>query len=566
MDMTGKVLRDRYEIEELIGSGGMARVYKARCRQLNRYVAIKVLREELKDDKEFVEKFKTEALAAASLTHPNIVSVFDSGEEDGIYYFVMEYVDGYTLKQYIARKGALDWKEACNITLGIYSAIEHAHKNNIVHRDIKPHNIMLNSDGVVKVTDFGIARAVSSSTIVRGGNIIGSVHYFSPEQARGAASTFKSDIYSIGIVFYEMLTGRVPFDANDPFNVAKMQVEQTPIEPKRLNESIPKSINAVVMRALAKKPEERYNNVTEMINAIKNAIDVANTYGDDTFAAAVHDDFDETTEVPVVISNENKNSGKKEKKEKKSEPKDKSSMILGVVIGIVIVVGAIMGITLSNGFTGEKKHVISFVGQNFEDVEEEYKDSKIYNIVLDEEEFSDEYDEGVIMDQTPEAGSRYTENELPLTIRVVVSSGTGIKMKDYIGEDGLETEYKLSRDGYDVEIKERSSDKYDEGLIIRTIPQAGNALRQGDRIILYVSTGPEEDNSTDEPKPDDTQQKPEDESEKPGNGNESTTNPQPSGNDEGSENNTGTGNQPPSNVPDHGTSTTKPSDNPYEGL
>ena len=566
MDMTGKVLRDRYEIEELIGSGGMARVYKAKCRQLNRYVAIKVLREELKDDKEFVEKFKTEALAAASLTHPNIVSVFDSGEEDGIYYFVMEYVDGYTLKQYIARKGALDWKEACNITLGICSAIEHAHKNNIVHRDIKPHNIMLNSDGVVKVTDFGIARAVSSSTIVRGGNIIGSVHYFSPEQARGAASTFKSDIYSIGIVFYEMLTGRVPFDANDPFNVAKMQVEQTPIEPKRLNESIPKSINAVVMRALAKKPEERYNNVTEMINAIKNAIDVANTYGDDTFAAAVHDDFDETTEVPVVISNENKNSGKKEKKEKKSEPKDKSSMILGVVIGIVIVVGVIMGITLSNGFSGEKKQVISFVGQNFEEIEEEYKDSKIYNIVLDEEEFSDEYDEGVIMDQTPEAGSRYTENELPLTIRVVVSSGTGVKMKDYIGEDGLETEYKLSRDGYDVEIKERSSDKYDEGLIIRTIPQAGNALRPGDRIILYVSTGSEEDSSTDEPKPDDTQQKPEGDSEKPENGHESTTNPQPSGNDEGSGNNSGTGNPSSSNTTDHGTSTTKPSDNPYEGL
>ncbi len=485
MDMIGKVLHDRYEIEELIGSGGMARVYKAKCRQLNRHVAIKVLREELKDDREFVEKFKTEALSAASLTHPNIVSVFDSGEEDGIYYFVMEYVEGYTLKQYISRRGLLEWREACNITLGICNAIEQAHRNNIVHRDIKPHNIMMNSDGVVKVTDFGIAKAVSSSTIVRGGNIIGSVHYFSPEQARGASSTFKSDIYSIGIVFYELLTGRVPFDANDPFNVAKMQVEQSPIEPKRLNENVPRSVNSVVMRALAKKPEERYNSVTEMIAAIKNAISIASTYGDQGFDEEVVEDFDNTTEVPVVIVDEKDNKNNQDKESKNN----KVSVIFGVVFGVVIIIAAVLGIYFATAEPEPNLEVMDFVGESYDDIKSMYKDTYIF---IKEESYDEDFEIGEIINQTPEAGEIYTEKDVPITIEVVVNVKKGEQMEDFVGEDAESVKYLLEKQGYDVEIREKTSEEVEAGLIIKTNPEKGIIIEKGDRIVLFMSSGAEE--------------------------------------------------------------------------
>lgn len=496
MDLVGKVLRDRYEIIELIGSGGMARVYKAKCRQLNRYVAIKVLRDELKDDTEFVDKFKTEALSAASLTHPNIVSVFDSGEEDGIYYFVMEFVDGYTLKQYVSRKGVLEWREACNIILGICSAIEQAHRNNIVHRDIKPHNIMLNSDGVVKVTDFGIAKAVSSSTIVRGGNIIGSVHYFSPEQARGAASTFKSDIYSIGIVFYELLVGRVPFDANDPFNVAKMQVEQIPIEPKRMNENVPHTINMVVMRALSKKPEDRYNSVSDMISALKNAISLADTIGDTKFEDLPTENFDNTAEVPVVIDEPEVVASKKEK----NKAKFSISAILGVLIGIIIIASVGAATMFSGKPKAEIVTVENFIGKNYEELVEEYKNNPTYEFEIYQEQYSDEYEAGIIIKHTPNVDKEYTTDDLPITVKCTLSKGSGVKMPDYSGKVGTDIEYELLRDGYRVEIKERPSDEFEEGLIVMTIPSPDDIIEDDDKIILYVSSGPEdEEEAPDDP-------------------------------------------------------------------
>jgi len=496
MDLIGKVLRDRYEIEELIGSGGMARVYKAKCRQLNRYVAIKVLREELKDDTEFVDKFKTEALSAASLTHPNIVSVFDSGEDEGIYYFVMEYVEGYTLKQYISRHGALEWREACNITIGICNAIEQAHKNNIVHRDIKPHNIMLNLDGVVKVTDFGIAKAVSSSTIVRGGSIIGSVHYFSPEQARGASSTFKSDIYSIGIVLYELLTGRVPFDANDPFNVAKMQVEQNPIEPKRLIESIPRSVNAVVMRALAKKPEERYNSVTEMIAAIKNAVSLANNFGDAGFEEAEKENFDDTAEVPVVIVDEPASNKKSDnsKNTKNNEKINKVSMYAGVGIGILIVIIVFLVSVFSKPSENVPKSttfvVDDFVGKDCETVILRYSDGETYTFIT-KEGYDENFEEGEIISQEPEAGTNIKDDEKPVSITIVKNTPEEIVMGNYVGKDGEAIKEMLEDRGFVVEIKENYSDSTEKGLIIYTIPEANFELKPGSKIRLYVSMGPE---------------------------------------------------------------------------
>ena len=231
--MIGKVLGNRYEIVEKIGGGGMSIVYKAKCRVLNRYVAIKILRDELTSDPDFVEKFKQESLSAASLTHPNIVNIYDTGIEGDIYYIVMEYVKGETLKNYINRKGRLSEQETIKISRQVAEALKHAHSKNIVHRDIKPHNILITEEGIVKVTDFGIARAATSSTINNTSNVIGSVHYFSPEQARGGYVDEKSDIYSLGIVMYEMITGVVPFDADNHISVAMKQIQEKPIPPSQ---------------------------------------------------------------------------------------------------------------------------------------------------------------------------------------------------------------------------------------------------------------------------------------------------------------------------------------------
>ena len=220
MNLEGRLLGNRYEILENIGNGGMATVYKAKCHVLNRYVAVKVLRDEFTTDGEFVKRFNTEAQSAASLTHPNIVSVYDVGSEGDIHYIVMELIKGKTLKEIINEDGALSWKWSVNVAIQIASALETAHKNNIIHRDIKPHNIIITEDGIAKVTDFGIAKAVSNSTITAFGTTIGSVHYFSPEHARGGYTDAKSDLYSLGVVLYEMVTGQVPFNADTPVSVA----------------------------------------------------------------------------------------------------------------------------------------------------------------------------------------------------------------------------------------------------------------------------------------------------------------------------------------------------------
>ena len=272
MNLVGKILGNRYEILEKIGEGGMATVYKARCNILKRYVAVKVLRDEFTTDEEFIKRFNTEAQAAASLTHPNIVSIYDVGHEDNIYYIVMELVQGKTLKEIINQDGVLPWKWSVNIAIQVASALETAHRNNIVHRDIKPHNIIITEDGIAKVTDFGIAKAVSNSTITAFGTTIGSVHYFSPEHARGGYTDAKSDIYSLGVVMYEMLTGRVPFDADTPVSIALKHMQEKPIEPIKLNPSIPFAVNKIIMKAMEKEISQRYQSATEMLKDLSMAL------------------------------------------------------------------------------------------------------------------------------------------------------------------------------------------------------------------------------------------------------------------------------------------------------
>ncbi len=272
MEMIGKVLGNRYEIKELIGTGGMATVYKAFDKLLNRNIAVKILKDEFANDAEFLKRFQVEAQAAASLTHTNIVSIYDVGDENNLHYIVMELVNGKTLKELIKERGRLEWKDAVKIASQIASGLEQAHKNHIIHRDIKPHNIILTRDGIAKITDFGIAKAVSNSTINAFGSTVGSVHYFSPEHARGGYTDEKSDIYSLGVVLYEMLTGKLPFDAETPVGVAVKHLQETPIEPSELVPEIPLGVNNIVVKAMQKDVNSRYSSASAMFSDLQKTL------------------------------------------------------------------------------------------------------------------------------------------------------------------------------------------------------------------------------------------------------------------------------------------------------
>ena len=270
MIKTGMFISDRYEIMDKVGSGGMADVYKAKCHRLNRYVAIKILKPEYSNDKNFVAKFRAEAQSAAGLSHPNIVNVYDVGDDDGLYYIVMELVEGITLKRFIERKEKLEVKEAVGIAIQIAQGMEAAHQNHIIHRDIKPQNIIISRDGKVKVTDFGIAKAATSNTVTQ--NAIGSVHYLSPEQARGGYSDEKSDIYSLGVTLYEMLTGKVPFVGDNTVSVALLHIQSEAVPVRELNPIVPISVEKIVQKCMQKKPERRYLSASELIADLKRSI------------------------------------------------------------------------------------------------------------------------------------------------------------------------------------------------------------------------------------------------------------------------------------------------------
>ena len=267
----GMFLADRYEILEQIGNGGMSDVYKAKCHKLNRYVAIKVLKPEFSQDTSFVSKFRVEAQSAAGLSHPNVVNVYDVGEENGIHYIVMELVEGITLKKYIEKRGKLPYKEAVSIAIQVANGMEAAHKHHIVHRDIKPQNIIISKEGKVKVTDFGIAKAATSSTI-NSSAAMGSVHYMSPEQARGGYSDERSDIYSFGITLYEMLTGKVPFDGDTTVAVAVQHIQDAIPAPSEIAEDVPLSVDKIVLKCTQKKTERRYQTVSDLIADLKKSL------------------------------------------------------------------------------------------------------------------------------------------------------------------------------------------------------------------------------------------------------------------------------------------------------
>ena len=490
MNLVGKVIGNRYEILEKIGEGGMATVYKARCNILKRYVAVKVLREEFTTDEEFIRRFNTEAQAAASLTHPNIVSIFDVGHEDNVYYIVMELVQGKTLKEIINEDGVLPWKWSVNIVIQVASALETAHKNNIVHRDIKPHNIIITEDGIAKVTDFGIAKAVSNSTITAFGTTIGSVHYFSPEHARGGYTDAKSDLYSLGVVMYEMVTGKVPFDADTPVSVALKHMQEEPEEPIEVNPNLPTAVNKIIMRALKKDTTLRYQTASEMLIDLRKALkDPEGDFVDDT-------EYDPTASTQVINTNMYKN-----KKESVEEQKDKKQGKLKTFIknhkGLSIFIGLILLFVISLGGTmlvlnltnPPEVDMPNVVGLSEEEARKEIENVKL-KFEVEKEEYNKDVPEGYVISQDPTYMERFSKVKQGSTVKVIISKGQEkTTVPKVIGMKKDEAVKALEDAKLKVEIVEETSKKVEEGYVISQETDANTDAFAGDTVKIHVSTG-----------------------------------------------------------------------------
>ncbi|MCI8362845.1 MAG: Stk1 family PASTA domain-containing Ser/Thr kinase [Clostridia bacterium] len=491
MDLVGKFIGNRYEIIEKIGNGGMATVYKAKCHVLNRYVAVKVLKDEYTTDAEFIRRFNAEAQSAAGLTHANIVSVYDVGHEDNIYYIVMELIQGKTLKQIINQDGSLPWKWSVNIAIQIASALEAAHRNNIVHRDIKPHNIIITEDGIAKVTDFGIAKAVSNSTITAFGTTIGSVHYFSPEHAKGGFTDAKSDLYSLGVVMYEMLTGRVPFDADTPVSVALKHMQEKPVEPIKLNPSIPFAVNQIIIKAMEKEPSLRYQNATEMIKDLGMAL--KNPEG------KFVEEIDDTMRTRVINMPEEKETTRKNKKKKnklaryfEEHPKAKIPVIiLSCIVLFILTIFITKG--LMDMGTVRDVPIPELVGKTEEEIKDLFKNTKFtYEIIG--EEYDSEIEEGKVISQEPKYRKNYTIKENS-KFQIVISKGTKIVEMIKVEGEKIEDARRMIEEldaNLEIEIIEEESTKVEEGIVLKQSIQKGEQVQAGIKITLTVSKAKEQ--------------------------------------------------------------------------
>lgn len=485
MSLEGKIIGNRYEVLEKIGIGGMATVYKAKDNILKRNVAVKVLRDEFTTDEEFIKRFNTEAQAAASLTHPNIVSIYDVGHEDNLYFIVMELIQGKTLKQIITEDGVLPWKWSINIAIQIASALEIAHKNNIVHRDIKPHNIIITEDGVAKVTDFGIAKAVSNSTITAFGTTIGSVHYFSPEHARGGYTDAKSDIYSLGVVMYEMMTGRVPFDADTPVSIALKHMQEKPVEPIKLNPSIPYAVNKIIMKAMQKEVALRYSSATEMLKDLNAAL--KNPDGN-TVMPDQNIENSYTQRIPTIQGGEKMN--QKERKVNAFFKKHKKAIMIAIIVLIVIlipVIGFYGTQAILNVGRAKDVKLPNLVGKTIEEAEQELNKSKLK--IEKKEEFNSEIEAGRIISQNPPFIENYTVKENS-TVEVVVSKGTEMtKVPKIIGMEYEEAEEEIKKYNLQAEKIDKVSKTVEKGIVIEQEPAENTEIKAGEKVKIYVSCG-----------------------------------------------------------------------------
>ncbi len=512
----GQMINNRYEILEEIGGGGMAVVYKAKCHVLHRIVAVKVLRPEYTQDEEFVRKFKLEAQAAASLSHPNIVGIYDVGNDGDIYYIIMEYVEGVTLKDLIKERGALSHKETVRIGAQICDALAIAHANKIIHRDVKPHNILVTKNGQVKVTDFGIARAVTAQTVTLTGSIIGSVHYFSPEQARGGIVGAKSDIYSLGIVLYEMISGKLPFDGESPISVALKHIQNDPVPPMTVNPNVPKSMNDIILKALNKDENRRFGNILELKHDLVKSLQVPEgwyeeepemaagfgaafgeeedlqAYKDTTRRRIEEDDDDEEDEdeeeeyVPVK-----KKKAKKKKKKKNGEGLSLPAKIgIGIALALLLMALGYFGFSMAQrALKVPEAEVPKIVGMTLEEAEEELAKSNL-KLEVEETVFDDEVEEGRIISQDPEEG---TKVKVENPIRVVVSGGQEmVEVPQVTNEDLKTAQLMLEKEGLQVgQVKEEYSSEVQENKVIRQTPEAGESVVTNTIVDLVISKGKE---------------------------------------------------------------------------
>ena len=492
-----KLLMGRYELVEKIGEGGMAVVYKAKDRLLNRYVAVKILRPEYTRDAQFVDSFRRESQAAAGLESPNIISIYDVGREGNIHFIVMEYIDGMSLSDVIKVEAPMDYKAAIAITKQIASALSVAHSHNIIHRDIKPHNIMMKSDGTAKLGDFGIAKAVSDSTLTETSKIIGSVHYFSPEQARGSYVDERSDIYSLGIILYEMLTGKVPFDGDNPVQVALMHINDEIIPPSKLVPGIPPQLEKIVMKATDKFQTNRYASADEMLEDLNSIEFVSNTIGDQAVFAqpdltqTIYEARNEDLSAVGYGNNDDDDYEEEEKPEKKGKKKKKKgALIAGVIIALIALgAGAFAGWYY---FLREEPvkmvEVPEVTGMTYSQAKELLK-AKGLEIERGDDVKSDTYDKGEVVSQDPDKGEEVEEGS---TVTVNISAGAETaQVPNMIGKYySSDTVTVLKSNNFDEgDIKYEKSDDFEEGQIIDQDPKAGTTREVGTKINLTVCSG-----------------------------------------------------------------------------
>lgn len=494
--MIQRVLDQRYELQEQIGGGGMADVYKAKDLLLNRPVAVKILHDQFKSDTEFIDKFNREAQAAARLSHPNIVNIYDVGVMDDAHYIVMEYVPGRTLKDKIKQEGHLSVTEALTVAKGIASALSHAHANNLVHCDIKPHNILMMPDGSAKVADFGIARAVTESTMTYTGNVVGSVHYFSPEQAKGTMITPKSDVYALGVVLYEMLTGTLPFTGETPVSVAMKHLQEEPVPVRQLDPSIPPVVEAIVARAMSKDPAMRPE-ASEIVKDIQQAEQMVGSgmgYAatqPDPFATQVLPRMDEP--MPSRRDMRSMPSGYDyDEPEPESSVFKSKKFIAGLIL--VLFMGFFVGAFLSYGkfWSTEEVIVPDVTGKQMTLARQILEDKKLrVNVV---ETFDASVPAGTVVSQDPEGGAKVKEERL-ITIHVS-KGGESLEMPDLKGLNKSDAEAKLKKMGLKVgSVYERNSDE-EAGTVIATDPKAGSKITKGQSVDITVSKGKKETKNT----------------------------------------------------------------------
>ncbi len=494
--MIGKVLGGRYEIIEKVGDGGMGIVYKAKCKLLNRYVAVKVLRNEFVSDEQFVKKFRRESQAVASLSHPNIVGIYDVGVEEGeehdIHYIVMEYIDGKTLEEIIQEKGKLSAEETVYYSTQIAEALEHAHKNNIIHRDIKPHNIMVTKDNRIKVTDFGIARAATSSTLTTTSSVIGSVHYFSPEQARGGYTDERSDIYSLGIVMYEMILGTVPFKGESPVSIALKHVQEPIIPLREIDSSIPRNLEAIINKCLKKDSAERYQNANELLNDLRKV-----NYSSGKNEIFKDDDIgDSATQIIPVIDDENledineeEQTGKDKSPDNMGNKKNKKHVVLGVLLAFLLVTGMFMAISKARGLFAKEIEVPKLLGLQ-EDVAKEKVEKLGLEFNVKDRQYSSEYNKGEIMSQSAKPGEKVKKG---YPIDVIVSEGKKLVKVPNLAGKTLEETGKILKDAglKEGSVNYRHSDSVPANSVIEQDPKPDTEVPEGATVNIVVSKGPE---------------------------------------------------------------------------